>query len=69
MVIAHSARNFETQITLITQIDCGCENQCLQAVPKLKPCVQTTCILSHMDKNCFIFANNHPIVIKYIVVV
>ena len=27
MVIAHSALNFETQITLITQIDSGCENQ------------------------------------------
>ena len=28
MVIGHSALNFETQITLITQIDSGCENQC-----------------------------------------
>jgi len=28
MVISYSARNFETQITLITQIDSGCENQC-----------------------------------------
>ena len=28
MVIDHSALNFETQITLITQIDSGCENQC-----------------------------------------
>ena len=28
MVIDHSARNFKTQITLITQIDSGCENQC-----------------------------------------
>jgi len=28
MVIDHSVRNFETQITLITQIDSGCENQC-----------------------------------------
>jgi tRNA A37 methylthiotransferase MiaB len=28
MAIYHNARNFETQITLITQIDSGCENQC-----------------------------------------